>query len=300
MDKVLTRKLFKDRYFKLHKPTQLNKGGSAGVQHFAEGGLSQKEKAILAATFAAPLLQSTRRQGEGILTGVGRALGEGLGAVPATLIELEKAKPEIKEKTEVRQATEAEKETMGVPKDANYVVKVVDGEIKDIIKKPTAGEESAAATRQASFRAIDQIESLVNKVKTGPVSGRVAKAQAFLGMNKDAADLNVYVNDFKKTIIQALRGAQVGVAEEQSFNDVLPAITDPPDIIKAKMKIAREKLNLIESRLNPSGTVAKKLEVEEVAAQDRALFQKFGIAFDLDETFDASVPTFTVEGNEVE
>ena len=29
MDKVLTRKLFKDRYFKLHKPTQFNKGGIA-------------------------------------------------------------------------------------------------------------------------------------------------------------------------------------------------------------------------------------------------------------------------------
>jgi len=30
------------------------------------------------------------------------------------------------------------------------------------------------------------------------------------------------------------------------------------------------------------------------------LFEKFGIAFDLDETFDASVPTFDIEGNEVE
>ena len=300
MDKVLTRKLFKDRYFKLHKPAQFNKGGIASVQHFVEGGLSSKEKGLLAATFAAPLLKSTRRPGEGIFSGVSRALGEGFERVPATLIELEKAKPKVEEKTEIRQATDAEKEQMGVSVDANYVVKVKGGEIQDIVKKPTAGEESAAATREASFRAIDQIESLVDKVGTGPVSGRVAKAQAFLGMNKDAADLNVYVNDFKKTIIQALRGAQVGVAEEQSFNDVLPAITDPPDIIKAKMKIAREKLSLIESRLNPSGTVAKKLEAEEIAAQDRALFEKFGIAFDLDTTHDPSVSTFTVEGVEVE
>ena len=67
-----------------------------------------------------------------------------------------------------------------------------------------------------------------------------------------------------------------------------------------QLQILQILLKLIESRLNPSGTVAKKLEAEEVATQDRALFQKFGIAFDLDETFDPSVSTFTVEGVEVE
>ena len=57
MDKVLTRKLFKDRYFKSLKPT---------IKHFQQGGisaLSPKEKAIYAATLAAPLLQA---KGEGI------------------------------------------------------------------------------------------------------------------------------------------------------------------------------------------------------------------------------------------
>lgn len=299
MDKVLTRKLFKDRYFKLHKPTQLNKGGIAGVQHFAEGGLSQKEKAILAATFAAPLLKSTRRQGEGILTGVGRALGEGLGAVPATLIELEKAKPEGTTEY-VRQATDAEKTSLGYSPEDNINVKVKNEVIQSIVSKPTAGERDKAADRTAAFDSLDRIELGLKKVKTGPVSGRIAKAQAFLGFNKDAASLNVEIEDFRKSIIKALRGAQVGVAEEESFKPILPSISDPPDVIAAKIEVARNKLGNIEKRLNPSGVVATKLEAEDIAKQDRALFEKFGIAFDLDETFDASVPTFDIEGNEVE
>ena len=299
MDKVLTRKLFKDRYFKLHKPTQLNKGGIAGVQHFAEGGLSQKEKAILAATFAAPLLQSTRRQGEGILTGVGRALGEGLGAVPATLIELEKAKPEGVTEF-VRQATPEEKLSLNFDKDDNVNVKVKNGVITGIASKPTAGERDKAADRKDALASIDTIIEGTKTTKTGPISGRIAKAQAYLGFNPKAADLNIEIGNFRKSVIKALRGAQVGPAEEASFNEILPFISDPPDVIRAKMEVAKRKLQRIEARLNPNGEVAEKLSAEEIAAQDRALFEKFGIAFDLDETFDASVPTFDIEGNEVE
>ena len=299
MDKVLTRKLFKDRYFKLHKPTQLNKGGIASVQHFAEGGLSQKEKAILAATFAAPLLKSTRRQGEGILTGVGRALGEGLGAVPATLIELEKAKPEGVTEF-VRQATPEEKLSLNFDKDDNVNVKVKNGVITGIASKPTAGERDKAADRKDALASIDTIIEGTKTTKTGPISGRIAKAQAYLGFNPKAANLNIEIGNFRKSVIKALRGAQVGPAEEASFNEILPFISDPPDVIRAKMEVAKRKLQRIEARLNPNGEVAEKLSAEEIAAQDRALFEKFGIAFDLDETFDASVPTFDIEGNEVE
>ena len=299
MDKVLTRKLFRDRYFKLNKPAQFNKGGIAGVQHFAEGGLSQKEKAILAATFAAPLLQSTRRQGEGILTGVGRALGEGLSKVPSTLIALEEAKPEGVTEF-IRQATPEEKLNLNFDKDDNVNVKVKNGVITDIVSKPTAGERDKAADRKDALASIDAIIEGTKTTKTGPVSGRIAKAQAYLGFNPKAANLNIEIGNFRKSVIKALRGAQVGPAEEASFNEILPFISDPPDVIKAKMEVAKRKLQRIEARLNPNGEVAQKLSAEEIAAQDRELFEKFGIAFDLDTNFDASVPTFTVEGVEVE
>ncbi len=52
MDKVLTRKLFRDKYFQKHKPKTFNKGGLAGIQKFQTGGLSSKEKAILTLPFA--------------------------------------------------------------------------------------------------------------------------------------------------------------------------------------------------------------------------------------------------------
>ena len=45
-------------------------------------------------------------------------------------------------------------------------------------------------------------------------------------MDKDAALLNTEIEDFRKSIIKALRGAQVGVAEEASFEAVLPSIND--------------------------------------------------------------------------
>ena len=298
MDKVLTRKLFKDRYFKLHKPAQFNKGGIAGVKHFAEGGLSQKEKAILAATFAAPLLQSTRRQGEGILTGVGRALGEGLSKVPSTLIALEEAKPEGVTES-VGQATDQEKLNLGYSPEDNVNVKRKNGVVVGIASKPTAGERDKAADRRDALASIDTIIEGTKKVRTGPVSGRIAKAQAYLGFNPEAANLNIEIGNFRKSVIKALRGAQVGPAEEASFNEILPFISDPPDIIRAKMEVAKRKLQRIESRLNPNGEVAQILDAEEIAKQDRELFEKFGIAFDLDTNFDASVPTFTVEGVEV-
>ena len=58
---------------------------------FNQYSIEDREKAIIAATFAAPLLQSTQRQGEGLLTGTLRAVGEGTSKLPTTLIALEKA-----------------------------------------------------------------------------------------------------------------------------------------------------------------------------------------------------------------
>ena len=46
MEKVLTRKMFRDRYFKIHKPKAFNKGGIANIQHFQEGGLTQERKLL--------------------------------------------------------------------------------------------------------------------------------------------------------------------------------------------------------------------------------------------------------------
>jgi len=290
MDKVLTRKMFRDRYFKSLKPT---------VKHFNKGGLGSltpQEKAIYAATFAAPLLQA---KGKGI-SPVFTALGEGLEKLPATILSVEKQKAAAKKDfTEVRQATAAEKSTLGFSEDDNINVKVTNGNIESIVSKPTAGERDKAADRKDALRSIDNIIAGSQNVGTGPVSGRVSKIKAYLGFDTNAADLNIEIGNFRKSIIKALRGAQVGPAEEASFNEILPFITDPPNIIRAKMKIAKEKLQAIESRLNPNGTVAQQLKAEEIAEADAELFAKFGVAFDLNATFDANLDTFNLDGQQV-
>jgi len=290
MDKVLTRKMFKARYFQSLKPT---------IKYYKEGGLGSltpQEKAIYAATFAAPLLQA---KGKGI-SPVFDALGKGLEKLPATILSVEKQKAAAKKDfTEVRQATAAEKSTLGFSVDDNINVKVVNGNVESIVSKPTAGERDKAADRKDALRSIDNIIAGSKNVGTGPISGRVSKIKAYLGFDTNAADLNIEIGNFRKSIIKALRGAQVGPAEEASFNEILPFITDPPNIIRAKMKIAKEKLQTIESRLNPNGTVAQQLKAEEIAEADAELFARFGVAFDLNATFDANADTFNLDGQQV-
>ena len=286
MDKVLTRKLFRKRYFQINPPKKFNNGG-----------LSSLEKGIIAASFAAPLLKSTKAPGQSTIAATATALGTGFEKLPDTLLAIQKAKPEGAET--VRQATQGEKINLGFSPEDNVNVKVKNGVVTGIASKPTAGERDKAADRVAAFDSLDRIEVGLKKVKTGPVSGRIAKTQAFLGFNKDAALLNTEIEDFRKSIIKALRGAQVGVAEEASFDEVLPAITDPPSIIKAKMKIAKQKLRTIEARLNPNGTVAEQLSAEEVVKQNQKLFSQYGLEFDLG-NYDPNVPTFDpITGNEV-
>jgi hypothetical protein len=285
MDEVLTRKMFKARYFKSLKPT---------IKHFKEGGLgslTNQEKAIYAATLAAPLL---RGKGKGLSSTLA-SLGEGLEKLPATILSVEKQKSTGPKKY-LRQATGAEKRQYGFSEEDNINVTVEEGVVTGIATKPTAGERDKAADRMTAFQSLEDIEVLLEKVDTGPISGRLANAQAFLGMNKDAALLNVKVKEFNKSIIKALRGAQVGPAEEASFDVVLPSLNDPEDVIRAKIKVAKEKLSGIEERLNPNGTITRQLEAEEIVERDRALFNKFGLAFDLDPNFDPRLPTFTLDG----
>ena len=61
MDSVLTRKLFRDRYFQIHKPKKFNKGGITSKPKFQTGGFftPQQEKAILGFTVAQELLEGT-------------------------------------------------------------------------------------------------------------------------------------------------------------------------------------------------------------------------------------------------
>ena len=64
----------------------------------------------------------------------------------------------------------------------------------------------------------------MKKTRTGPISGRVANAQAFLNLKIDASNFiyNTEIEDFRKSIIKALI-PQVGVTEKQVLMKI-PAI----------------------------------------------------------------------------
>ena len=295
MEKVLTRKMFRDRYFKIHKPKAFNKGGIANIQHFQEGGLTRREKAIIAAQFAAPLLQSTQRQGEAPITGVLRAVGQGAEKLPATLVSLEEAQKKEAVET-VRSATAAEKKELGYnPKD-RLIIKVKGGNITGIADKPTFGEREKAADRSATLKQADKILLGVKEIGSGPLAGRFAKATAALNMNPKAAAFNVTIEEFKKSAIKALRGAQVGPLEEASFNALLPTITDNEDVIIAKVNTMKEKLAEIDGRLDASGNVSDPGNLEYY----KDAFSKLGISADPESlTYDPQLDLYVFEGGKL-
>ena len=187
MDKVLTRKLFKDRYFKNLKPT---------IKHFQQGGisaLSPKEKAIYAATLAAPLLQS---KGDG-LGPVFSAVGEGLSKLPATILSVEKAKGTGKG---VRTLGEEELSAYKLPKGT---VAQVDGTGKiTVVSKPSSKELEERRGFQSTRRLLSDIAT--DYVELGrPVGpGDLNRIRGFLGKAAGTDYAKQYAG-FKTKIDQA-------------------------------------------------------------------------------------------------
>ena len=152
----------------MEEPKKFNKGGIANIQHFQEGGLSSREKAIIAATFAGPLLQSTQRPGEGLLAGTLRAVGEGTTKLPATLIALEKSKP----KKAARLMTDAELKAAKLPPGTSAQI---DSEGKiNVISKPSADAlKSAFGAKQIKAILGDVAKNYIELDKpVGPLSYR--------------------------------------------------------------------------------------------------------------------------------
>lgn len=242
MEKVLTRKMFRDRYFKMHKPKAFNKGGIANIQHFQEGGLTSREKAIIAAQFAAPLLQSTQRPGESPLSGALRAVGQGAQTLPATLIALEKAKP----KKAARLMTDAELKAAKLPKGTSAQI---DSEGKiNVISKPSADALKSA-------RGAKEIKAILGDVATnyieldkpvGPISYRtIAPITNVLG-TKGARKFAQLKADIQKTtsfLGKAISGAAVSEQEAKRIEKMIPQLGDTEVTFEGKMKALNNYLN---------------------------------------------------------
>ena len=227
MDKVLTRKLFKDRYFKSLKPT---------IKHFQKGGLGSltpKEKAIYAATLAAPLLQA---KGSGIGP-VFSALGEGIQKLPATILEVEKAKGSGKG---VRTLGEKELEAYRLPKGT---VAQIDGTGKiTVVSKPTSKELEERRGFMSTRRLLGDIAK--DYVELGrPVGpGDFDRLRGFFGKAagteyaKRYAGFKTKIDQATIFLTKAISGAQVSDQERERIRELIPQVGDTERVFEAKIE----------------------------------------------------------------
>ena len=226
MDEVLTRKLFKDRYFKSLKPK---------VKHFQTGGLSSltpKEKAIYASTLAAPLLQA---KGKGIAPALS-ALGEGIAKLPSTILAVE----EKKNTKDVRTLSDQELKSYNLP---TGTVAQIDGDGKiTVVSKPTAEELKERRGYQRTRGLLSDIATdYVNLGKpVGP--GDLNRIRGFLGKAagtdyaKQYAGFKTKIDQATIFLTQAISGAQVSDQERERIKELIPQVGDTERVFEAKLE----------------------------------------------------------------
>ena len=228
MDKVLTRKMFKDRYFKSLKPT---------VKHFQEGGLgslSPKEKAIYAATLAAPLLQA---KGSGVGNAL-TALGEGIGKLPATILSVEKQKGTALDRS--RTLTDAELVDYNLPKGT---VAQVDGKGKiTVVSKPSAESikqiQGSKRVRTILSRIGDDYYRLGKPVGFGDLS-RIRASLGKVGGSQFSKDYGAFKSRIQQAtsfVTQAISGAAVSEQEAERITKLIPQVGDTEATFEAKLQ----------------------------------------------------------------
>ena len=255
MDKVLTRKMFKERYFKSLKPT---------VKHFQAGGLgslSPKEKAIYAATLAAPLLQA---KGKGLAPAL-TALGEGVGKLPATILSVEKAKGSGKG---VRTLTDKELVAYNLPKGT---VAQVDGTGKiSVVSKPSAEQmKELRGYKRTRGLLSDIAKDYIDLDKpVGP--GDLNRIRGFLGKAagtdyaKQYAGFKTKIDQATIFLTQAISGAQVSDQERERIKELIPQVGDTERVFEAKLESLEKYLGAAQDiSENTGGDITTAIEILE-------------------------------------
>ena len=228
MDEVLTRKMFKARYFKSLKPT---------IKHFQAGGLgslSPKEKAIYAATLAAPLLQA---KGSGIGPALS-SLGEGVGKLPATILSVEKQKGTALDRS--RTLTDQELVQYNLPKGS---VAQVDGKGKiTVVSKPSAESikqiQGSKRVRTILSRIGDDYYKLGKPVGFGDMS-RIRASLGKVGGSQFSKDYGAFKSRIQQAtsfVTQAISGAAVSEQEAERITKLIPQVGDTEATFEAKLK----------------------------------------------------------------
>ena len=182
MDKILTRKLFKDRYLQTisKKVSNFKEGGLASLKakHYQLGGLSEGEKtAMLLAPLATQLLIGTRQPGQSQLGSVAQNIGAALPQVVKTRLDIDKAETERLDqlaklakaqetKPGFQKLTEVQKQKVlgpGVSKE-DIVVGKIDPKTGDILDYKVEYKEQEDISKASEILRKTNIENLENKI----------------------------------------------------------------------------------------------------------------------------------------
>lgn len=241
MDKILTRKLFRTKYFNLNKL-------SIPVKKYQEGGiaaLTPKEKAIYAATFAAPLLQAKQAKGQSRLSSLLDAFGKGLEKLPDTVLAVEKAAAErakLAATDGFRLLTPAEVKAVGL----------TEGTVAQMTKDGLKVIQSPSAEEVKQTQAARKVQGILGNIAkdyfelgkpVGPFlsfdMGRIRGTLGKITGSKYAAQysgLKANIQQATSFISQAISGAAVSEQEADRIKKMIPQVGDTEITFEAKLK----------------------------------------------------------------
>jgi len=239
MDKVLTRKLFKNIYLQSvsKNVARFKEGGLASLRakHFYEGGLSEGERtAMLLAPIATQLLTGTRQPGQSQLGAVASNIGAALPQVVKTRLDIDKAETErldqlakLAKATEVKPgftaATEEEKKRLEAapgdvvlvkrdPRDPNTILEYkFESKQEDRIEKirKAVNDSKQISTLSALDKAEDLIGTYTSKGKDIPGMGPLGQ----LSYLPEAKEVRSTLASLQNIILKDRSGAAVTVPE---------------------------------------------------------------------------------------
>jgi hypothetical protein len=239
MDKVLTRKLFKNIYLQSvsKNVARFKEGGLASLRakHFYEGGLSEGERtAMLLAPIASQLLTGTRQPGQSQLGAVASNIGAALPQVVKTRLDIDKAETErldqlakLAKATEVKPgftaATEEEKKRLEAapgdvvlvkrdPRDPNTILEYkFESKQEDRVEKirKAVNDSKQISTLSALDKVEDLIGTYTSKGKDIPGMGPLGQ----LSYLPEAKEVRSTLASLQNIILKDRSGAAVTIPE---------------------------------------------------------------------------------------
>jgi hypothetical protein len=203
MDKVLTRKLFKDRYLQTvsKRVSNFKEGGLASLRakHFQVGGpifTEGERQLMIASPIISSLLTGTKRPGQSELSAVASNLGAGLPGATTAALQIGKIEEEGRKKsplktaidlrtgqeTFVDEATIRANPTIYRPPEG-FLPKLIEGlETKSELKRTGEAKANATTGLNSADAVVKATSRLVNDIKNPQTAtGVVGDATLFLG-----------------------------------------------------------------------------------------------------------------------